>query len=307
MGEARVIGEREKGIIFALIAYVAWGLLPLYWKLLNQVPADQVLAHRILWSFCFVGIILTIAGSWKRVKTTLSSFKHLKLIFACGFIISCNWFTYIWAVSVDRVVEASMGYYISPLVTVLLGVIILKEKLSFWSWFAVILAGAGVAVMTINYGQIPWVALTLALTFAFYGLMKKMLKVDSITGLFLETAVMMPLALAYLIFQQSQGFGAVGSVSTTVFLLLVGAGVATASPLLFFAMGAHRVELSTLGFIQYIAPTISLYLGVVVFKEEFTQAHMIGFGFIWVALFIYTAVNFKFKNKVRQQEVASKA
>ncbi len=291
--------EKRLGMVYALLAYVAWGLLPLYWKMLQQVPADQILAHRIFWSFIFVGLIVCFYGSWQRVKATLTNKKHLMVVVLCAIIISANWFTYIWAVNANHVVEASMGYYINPLITVLLGVVVLKEKLSGLKWAAVALAGLGVGILAVQYGKIPWVALILAVTFAFYGLTKKMLQVDSVTGLFLETAVIAPLALGYILLKQSQGIGVMGTVGMPITLLLLGSGIATATPLLFFALGAKRVELTTMGFLQYIAPTISLYLGVIVFREEFTKIHLISFGCIWCALAIYSMANVRFSKQLQ--------
>lgn len=292
--------SKKIGIIYAILAYVVWGLLPLFWKLLQQIPADQILAHRIFWSFIYVGLIMIIYGSWKKTKAVLSQPKQLFYVVLCAIIISVNWFTYIWAVNANHVVEASMGYYINPLVTVLLGVIVLKEKLTNWQWVALAIAGVGVAVLTIQYGRIPWVAFTLAFSFAFYGLFKKMLTVDSITGLFLETAVMAPIALGYLVFKGVNGVGAWGNLSMMLTIALVCSGVATATPLLWFTLAAKRVQLSTIGFLQYLAPTISLYLGVMVFNEEFTKTHLFTFGCIWLALIVYTLSHFHMANQQRR-------
>ena len=275
------------GIWYSTLAYTAWGILPLYWKLLQAVPALEILAHRIIWSFIFVGCIVIVTGSWQTMISVLQDKKNLFYLFLCGFLISLNWFTYIWAVNSDRVIEASMGYYINPLVVVLLGVVILKEKLTRWQAVAILLAATGVFILTVQYGQVPWVALILAGTFALYGLSKKLIKVDSLTGLALETAAVTPLALIYIVSQQSQGFGAIGRVPLHTTLILVGAGVATATPLLWFAKGAKRIKFTILGFLQYIAPTISLLLGIFIFKENFSRTHFISFSFIWAGLLIF--------------------
>ncbi len=280
--------ETKQGVILGLSAYVLWGLLPLYWDLLDQVPAEQVLAHRIFWSCFFVGSIVWIYGNWGLVKEIFKSKKTFAMTLLAAIVISGNWYTYIWGVQAGRVVEASMGYYINPLVAVLLGVLVLKEKLSNPKKVAVAIATLGVLVMTFMYGQFPWVALTLAFTFAFYGLIKKTIPVEPIPGLFLETAILAPFVLGYLVFHETQGTGVINSVPISVMILLIGAGVATSTPLLLFSMAARRVRLSTIGFMQYIAPTISLYLGVFIFNEPFTSIHLFTFSCIWIALALYT-------------------
>lgn len=285
------------GAGYGFLAFTAWGLLPLYWKLLDQIPAGEILAHRIFWSFVFVGGILAISGSWKSLKELLVNKKNMLVIFMCAVIISLNWFTYIWAVNSKLVIEASMGYYINPLVAVLLGITILKEKTDFWQWVAIALAAIGVAILITQYGKIPWVALTLAITFAFYSLFKKIIDVDSISGLAVETLFLAPIALFYIIFIQSQGTGSLGSISPLVMILLFSSGVATATPLLWFAKGASKIQLSTIGFLQYLAPTISLILGIFVFKEQFTKVHFISFSFIWAAIIIYTLSKTGLMNK----------
>jgi chloramphenicol-sensitive protein RarD len=282
------LSERGVGIIYAVLAYLVWGFLPLYWKLLDQVPAQEILAHRILWSFIFVSGILVGTGGVPRLKAILANRKNTLLLLACAVIISLNWYTYIWAVNAGHLVEASMGYYINPLLTVMLAIIVLKEKLGFWQGKALMLAAVGVVIMTVHYGRIPWVALILAITFAIYSLIKRVIKVDSVSGLALETALVMPLALIFIVLKEIQGTGALGTVTLPVLLLLFGSGIATATPLLWFAKGAQRVELVTIGFLQYLAPTISLWLGIFIFKEQFTLTHLISFGFIWLALLIYS-------------------
>lgn len=286
--EEQVSKERRIGVMYSLSAYVLWGLLPLYWKLLKQIPPEEILAHRMLWSFVFVAGIMLFTSNWRNMKNILNNTRNVGLIFLSALIISLNWFTYIWAVNSNHVVEASMGYYINPLFAVFLGMTVFKERFNIMQCVALVLASLGVIIMTIQYGQIPWIALTLAITFGFYGLLKKLTNVDSITGLCLETAFLMPLALGFLIYKQGTGTGALGQISTLTTIILLGSGVATATPLLWFAQGARRVELSMMGFLQYIAPTISLLLGVLVFNEQFTPTHLISFGFIWLALAIYS-------------------
>ena len=279
------------GFLYGVLAYTAWGVLPLYWKLLNMVPALEILAHRIIWSFVFMGLIVLISGGLHTLRAALTNRRNLVYIFLCGFLISFNWFTYIWAVNSNHVIEASMGYYINPLALVVLGMSVFKEKLNQWQIMAIMLAAVGVLIMTVSYGRVPWIALVLACSFALYGLAKKLIKVDSITGLALETFIVMPIALIYIITREVQGTGAMGTLPMLTMVILMGSGIATATPLIWFARGTQRIRLSMMGFLQYIAPTISLFLGVFVFKEYFSLSHFISFGFIWVGLIIFTLSN----------------
>ena len=279
------------GIWYGILSYTAWGVLPLYWKLLQAVPSLEILAHRILWSFVFLGSVLLISGGWQKMISALANRKKLIVIFLCGVLISFNWLTFIFAVNTNQVIEASMGYYINPLVTVLLAVIVLKEKLTLWQGISIGLATAGVLIIAFQYGKIPWIALILAGTFALYGLTKKMVGVDPVTGLSLETFIVMPVALFYILSLESTGVGTMGSVSILTKVILAGAGIATVMPLLGFAKGLEKTNLSMMGFLQYIAPTISLLLGILVFKEYFSASHFVSFCFIWVALIIFTLAN----------------
>ncbi len=284
-------GSDTSGIWYGVLAYTAWGILPLYWKLLNVVPAIEILAHRILWSFVFVFLIVLFSGKWQNLLATLSDRRSLFYTFLCGFLISLNWFTYIWAVNSNHVIEASMGYYINPLVMVFLSMTVLREKLGLWRLVAIALAATGVLIMTARYGRVPWVALFLAFSFAMYALSKKLLKVDAVTGLALETFIVTPIALIFIAGWQLNGNGAVGAVSLPVFLLLMGSGVVTAVPLLWFAAGTRRIRFYMMGFLQYIAPSISLFLGIFIFKEHFSLSHMVSFGFIWAGLIVFTLAN----------------
>jgi chloramphenicol-sensitive protein RarD len=279
------------GFLYGILAYTAWGVLPLYWKLLNTVPALEILAHRILWSFVFMGSVMLISGGWPTLKAALANRKNLVFIFLCGFLISLNWFTYIWAVNSNHVIEASMGYYITPLVMVVLGMSVFKDRLNKWQVIAILLAAAGVLIMTVRYGQVPWISLALACSFSLYGLAKKIIKVDSVTGLVLETFIVMPIALIFIVTREVQGVGAMGTVPLATVLILMGSGIATSTPLMWFARGTQRIRLSMMGFLQYIAPSISLFLGVFVFKEYFSLVHFISFGFIWAGLIIFTLSN----------------
>jgi chloramphenicol-sensitive protein RarD len=281
------------GVFYGAISYIAWGFLPIYWKLLKAVPADELLAHRIFWSFLFVGGILLYKKGLGVVKETLKDRKSVRNILLCAFFITINWGTYIWAVNSGNILQSSMGYYINPLMVVLLGVTVLKERLNIFQLVSIACAAVGVVFIAVQYGRVPWIALLLAVTFALYGLFKKLLKVESLVGLFLETMVLMPLALGYIIFKLLSGQSALYNVTPTTIVILLFSGIATATPLLWYAMGASRVKLSTMGFLQYISPTISLILGVFVYRESFSSTHLLSFSCIWLGLIIYSLSSFE--------------
>jgi chloramphenicol-sensitive protein RarD len=279
----------NKGILYAATAYIIWGLLPLYWKALQGVPALEILAHRIVWSLVFVSVILTVRHKWSFVKPALRDRRIVLTFVASGLLLSVNWFTYIWAVNDGQIVETSLGYFINPLVNVLLGYAVLKERMRPAQWAAIALAAAGVLYLTFSYGSFPWIALTLAFSFGTYGLLRKTAKLNSAEGLAMETAVLFLPAAGYLLFLQNQGAGsfAGGNLSTT--LLLFFAGAATSIPLLFFAAGARLIPLASLGLLQYIAPTLQFLIGVLIYDEPFGISRLIGFSIIWLALFLYSA------------------
>ncbi|WLD93904.1 EamA family transporter RarD [Alkalihalobacillus sp. AL-G] len=289
--------EQVIGVAATAGAYILWGFLPLYWKLVDHVPSGEVLAHRIIWSFAFMLFILFLMRRLKKfvreLKELASNRKKLFGIIFASLFISLNWFSYIWAVNNDHVVEASLGYYINPLISVLLGIIVLKERLSFWQLVSFLLALAGVLNLTLHFGSFPWVAFSLALSFGFYGLLKKLVALGALTGLTIETMLITPVALIYIGMIGGNGTSAFqfGDMSTA--LLLFGAGVVTAIPLLLFATGANRISLSMIGFLQYIAPTIMLFLGIFLYDEPFSQVHLISFIFIWTALAIFSFANTK--------------
>lgn len=284
-------GEK-KGIFFAAFAYALWGLLPIYWKFLSEVNADEILANRIFWSFWFMLVLLLVTGNIRAFKTEALALvqrkKRLAALITASLLISINWFIYIWAVNTNQMVEASLGYYINPLVSVLLGVIVLKEVLSKAQVISFILALIGVLIITISYGVFPWIAFTLAMSFGLYGLVKKMIKVEPAIGLTLETLTIMPLALIYMGYLAGSGTPSLFSGSVDIDLLLIGAGAATAIPLLFFAKGAQRIPLYMIGFLQYIAPTLTLILGIFFYGEPFSTVDLISFIFIWASLTIFT-------------------
>lgn len=280
--------EQTKGIIYTFGAFSAWGLLPIYWKQLNTVPAMEILVYRIIWSFIFVAILLSIRKQWGKVLSIFSNRSTVFSLVLSSLIITVNWLIYIWAVNSSHVVEASLGYYINPLITVLLGIFVLHERLDRWQVISIVLAAIGILILALEFGKIPWIALSLAITFALYGLAKRLIQVDSLTGLALETMIMVPAGLVYLLVLQGQGASAWEHASVWTMVLLAGSGIVTAIPLLWFAQGAKTIPFATVGFIQYVSPTLTLFLGVFLFKESFSMIHLLSFGFIWAAVALFT-------------------
>lgn len=284
--------EEKQGILIVAIAYIFWGFMPIYWKLLLNVSSDEILASRVIWSFIFTLFVVILS---KNFKTLISDLKELwknkkafwSLVLA-SYLVTGNWFTYIYAVNAGYIVQTSLGYYINPLISVLLGIIFLKEKLSRAQQLSVAIAGAGVIILTVSYGEIPWIAVTLALTFAFYGFIKKSLTIDPLRGITIETMFVFPVALIYfgylLVTDQAVFFQS--NASTMILLALT--GVATAVPLVLFAKGTKMMPLYMSGFIQYFAPTIMLLVGIFVYHEKFSKIEFISFSFIWAALILFT-------------------
>jgi len=279
--------EIKLGTIHAGFSYLLWGLLPIYWKFLDHVNAQEILANRVIWSCVFMLIVLLLSKKWSLFVQTIKGFatnkKQMYALTIASFLISINWFIYIWAVNSDHMIEASLGYYINPLVSILLGMIVLKEKLGMYQYIAFILAAIGVTIISFSYGSFPWIAMILALSFGLYGLAKKLINVESAVGLTLETLVLFPIALIYMGFLMFKGTNAFLSTGISTDLFLIGAGAATAVPLLYFAKGAQKIPLSLLGFLQYIAPTLTLILGVFVYHEHFSKIQLLSFMFIWSA------------------------
>lgn len=282
----------NRGIVYGIGAYTIWGLLPIYWKALQHVPAAEILTHRMVWSLLFILGLLAVQHNWSWLKTSLKQPRTLLIFFTTAIFLSVNWFTYIWGVNAGFIVETSLGYFINPLISVVLGVLFLRERLRSGQIFALALAAAGVAYLTFRYGSFPWIAITLALTFGFYGLLRKIAPLEAKEGLALETSVLFLPALSYLLYLEIIGKGSFGHVNLTTSILLIGAGIATAIPLLLFGLAARRITLTNLGLLQYIAPTMQFILGVLVYKEGFGVDQMIGFGLIWTALLVYTAEGF---------------
>ncbi|MEH7331499.1 EamA family transporter RarD [Neobacillus drentensis] len=284
--------ETQLGVIHAGFSYLLWGLLPIYWKLLDNVNAKEILANRIFWSFIFMVVVLIFTKKWGLFIRTFKGFaqnkKQMYALIIASLLISLNWFIYIWAVNSGHMIEASLGYYINPLVSILLGMVVLKEKLSVPQYVSFVLAGVGVAIITASHGNFPWIAIGLAVSFGLYGLAKKLINVDSAVGLTLETLVVAPIAAIYMAFLFVKDSNAFLTAGIGTDLLLIGAGVATAVPLLYFAKGAQKIPLSLLGILQYIAPTITLLLGVFVYQEHFSKIQLLSFLFIWSALTIFS-------------------
>lgn len=284
--------ERNRGLLLGFSAYILWGIIPLYWKLLPMVSPIDILCYRIVWSFLFMLGYIVISRNWKNfmeeVKVVIAEKKKLFAIICASILISINWFTFIFSVSSGHVTEASLGYYMNPLVNVLLATIFLKEKLSRWGVVACLFAFTGVLLLTIQSGVIPWASLIMAFSFSIYGLIKKGVAVRSYTGLTIETFVIMPFALLYLFFFSKQGFM---SYELKPNLLLVGAGIVTAIPLLLFSEAAKRISYIILGFIQYVNPTLMLLFAVFLFHEPYTLGQFVSFGFIWLGILIFTYGN----------------
>ncbi|MBH0230463.1 EamA family transporter RarD [Halobacillus yeomjeoni] len=288
--------DQKLGIIYTALAYILWGILPIYWKMIQHIPAFEILAHRIVWSFLFMGIIILITRKGKafiqEYRYIIQEKKRIIGITLASITISINWVTYIWAVNTNHVVEASLGYYINPLVSILLGMLVLKETFSRAQWIAFALAGAGVFYMTLHFGSIPWIALLLAFSFGSYGLLKKLVPLNAMYGLTIETFIVSPVALLYLLNQQNGQWEQVEWISITT-LFVLGAGMVTAIPLLLFSAGAKRIPLSMVGFLQYFAPTIMLIIGVFMYNEPFTSVHAISFTLIWAGLVVYSVTRMK--------------
>lgn len=281
----------KQGIFFGLAAYVLWGILPVYWKALELVSPFEILSSRFMWSCVFVFLLIIFQKKWplfaKEVKQVFSNVKTGAAMVAAGITISFNWGTFIWAVNNGHIVETSMGYYINPLVSILFAVVFLHERLDKMQLAAITCAFIGVASMVYSFGKIPWVSLTLAFTFALYGLLKKILPVSALTSIMLETLLITPLALVYEYSLWQQGVSFYASGNLQVIMMLTGAGVVTAIPLLLFTAGARLLPLKIIGFLQYISPTLTLLIGVFVYNEAFTASHLLAFGWIWAALLLF--------------------
>lgn len=278
----------NKGLTYGILAYILWGVLPLYWYLLRAIPASEILVNRIIWSLVFLAILLSIRRRWGWVKPFLSQPKTILIICVSAILIAINWFIYIWAINAGYVIETSLGYFINPLVNVLLGTIFLHERLRSGQWAAVGIAAIGVLYLTFSYGSLPWIALCLAFSFGVYGLMKKKVRLGAAESMTAEMSLLVLPALAYLIWLETQGEAYLGHTTPLILLLLIATGIVTATPLVLFAAAARRIPLSTLGVLQYIAPTLQFLIGLLILGEPFSTQKLIGFSIIWISLIVYS-------------------
>lgn len=282
----------KSGVLWVVASFLIWGIMPVYWKHLSHVPSDEILTGRIVWAFFSTLLLVLILKNRKQllqdVRELWKKQSQFWSLFIASILVTSNWFIYIWAVNNNHIVQTSLGYYINPLVSVLLGIFFLKEKLSSLQKIAFLLAASAVVILTFSYGKFPWIALTLAITFAVYGFIKKRIKLDSLRGLAIETLFMTPFAIGYYLylFTKGQAVFLHFDVKTDILLLLT--GVATALPLVLFAKGVQMIPLYVSGFFQYIAPTMMLFLGVVIYKESFSSIEMLSFSIIWAALILFT-------------------
>lgn len=282
---------RARGALAAGAGYLAWGLFPVYWKQLGAIDAVELVAHRHLWSLVFLLGVMAVGPGWGALRAGLGSPAALGWHAASGVLLTLNWLVFVWGVNHGYVLEASLGYFLVPLVNVALGRFLLHEQLRRLQWLAIGCAAAGVALLLLRVGRVPWIALALAATFGAYGLLRKKSPLGPLAGLGLETLLLSPFALGWLVWQHQIGSGALGRVSPAMHLLLLSAGIVTAVPLLLFVYGARRIRFSTLGLLQYLAPTVQFALGVWVYHEAFSADRAAAFGFIWTGLALYTFDN----------------
>nr|BAL54360.1 chloramphenicol-sensitive protein RarD [uncultured Chloroflexota bacterium] len=297
---------QKQGFLYAFGAYAIWGLFPIYWKTLHQVSAIELIGHRIFWSFLTLLGALLLNGQVGVFWYHLTQARIRRFYLIAALLIGFNWLIYVWGVNSDHIVETSLGYFINPLLSVLLGVLILRERLRPFQWLPLGLATVGVAYLTAIYGRVPWIALTLASTFALYGLVKKLAPLNSLHGLSLETAILFPLAFLYLLYRELTSQAAFLHSNLLTTLLLLGAGLVTTIPLLMFAAAAQRIPLSAIGLMQYIAPTLQFLIGVLIYHEPFDRTHLVGFVLVWIALALFAAESLfqEYRRRQRKEQAA---
>jgi len=277
--------EERSGLTAGFAAFITWGLVPVYWKMLKAVPAQEILAHRFVWTSLFLILLISWQRRWSEVRESARSAKAMLYCLTSGTFIAINWFVFIWAVNSGHIIETSLGYFMTPLVNVFFGAVLLSERLSRWQLVSVVLATGAVITLTFGYGRFPWIALVLCFSFGLYGLLRKQSGTRAIPGLFFETMLIVPLALIYLLTLQNKGQLIFAQKFSIAFLLII-SGVVTGLPLVWFGHAARTLRLTTVGFLQYLAPSCTFFLGVFAYHETFTRVHLITFSMIWLALAI---------------------
>jgi chloramphenicol-sensitive protein RarD len=296
---------RGNGVAYGIAAYGLWGVFPLYFPLLKPAGAIEILAHRIVWALVVLAGVLAVTRGWSRVRAM--SRRTIGILVVAAALITVNWATYIYGVNNGHVVETSLGYFINPLITVVIGVVLLRERLRRWQWVAVGVSVVAVVVLTVDYGRPPWISLILAFSFGTYGLLKKQANTGAVESLSVETGVLFLPMLGYLLFLHGTGAGTFATEGVTHAALLVGAGMVTVVPLLFFGAAATRVPLTTMGLLQYLAPVLQFAVGVLVFGEDVPPVRWIGFGLVWLALAILTVETLATRRRVMQTASAQAA
>ncbi len=293
----------KKGIWNAIGAYVMWGIFPIYWKLLDHVAAGEILGYRVVSSFILLSVVISFKREWTAWRQKTINRRTLPIYILTGILLGVNWLVYVWGVNAGHIVETSLGYFINPLISVLFGVIFLHERMRPAQWATIGMAGVAVLYLTIVYGSLPWIALTLATTFSLYGLLKKTAPLGALYGLTMETAVLFIPSLAYLLILQVQGSGSFEFSGSLMNILLVGSGLVTTLPLLMFARAARSIPLWMVGLLQYIAPTMQFLIGVLLYREPFSVERAIGFGIIWAALIVFWLEGFIWRKKPSLQTI----
>lgn len=299
VSEAEAQVEFRQGLFFGLSAYVMWGFFPAYYKLTDSVPADIVVSHRIVWSILFVGLFLYLRGRWQEVSEALGQPAILVRLMASATFIGVNWLVFVWAIEQERVLDVSLGYFINPLVSILVGLVVLHERLSMGQGFAVAIAALAVLIQAILAGGVPWVSLILAFSFAGYGYVRKVTPVKATPGMFVETLLLFPLAAAYLLYSLGTGADAFVLGDIPVLIALIGTGIVTALPLTLFSAAARRLPLFMLGLMQYLAPSLHFLMAVYVWNEPLDQTKLLAFAMIWTALAVFTLDSWKRYRRAR--------
>jgi chloramphenicol-sensitive protein RarD len=289
LSETAAAKQERSALISGIAAFGFWGVIPIYWKFMASVPAPQILAHRVVWTAIFLVALLSWNNQWSEVLGALKSRRAMLYCLASGASISLNWLVFIWAVNANHVLETSLGYFMTPLVNVLFGAVFLRERLSRLQLASVLLATVAVLILTLGYGRFPWIAVVLAVSFGLYGLLRKVSGTAATPGLFIETILMVPIAVIFLLVQQLHGTLFFGAPNWIASVLLLTTGVVTGLPLVWFGYAARHLRLTTLGFLQYIAPSCTFVLSIYLYNEPFTRAHLVTFALIWIALAIFTA------------------